>query len=460
MEDLSRIRDDGPSIEEDFSSAQVCRRDPLSRMLSFESSGGDMRPYVLRSSSSGGQEQLMTYSPTTSTCLGLERNPSITHQSISRQLPVYETPVVVSTQQSSRHHCPQMPSVTKNYDYTLKFLLVGDSDVGKEEILSGLDGDSSCEANEGEEGLYASVGVTSGVTFKSTVILLDGKKIRLQVWDTSGGQGRFSTIIRSYSRGAQGILLVYDITNKWSFNGLNRWLNEVEQDAPGIPKILLGNRLHLAFKRQVSEHSAESYAHKHNMSFFEVSPLCNFNVKESFTELARIVLQRHGMESLWRNSNVLSLQELCCRAIVAQTTFYGIERLPLPSGLKSFLRSYSTHDSIAGGLTIKPCFKIYNSSHSHSLVHNTSPFGSSREKDSTLKRKAKALFSCDSSTPSTSVTLGIPARSSRPVSRASNARTATSLDHCTNTSEQPMTSSTSNSRQTNRRRSHKKCTIS
>lgn len=63
---------------------------------------------------------------------------------------------------------------------------------------------------------------------KSTVVLLDGKRVKLQLWDTSG-QGRFCTIIRSYSRGAQGILLVYDITNKWSFEGLDRWMREIQE---------------------------------------------------------------------------------------------------------------------------------------------------------------------------------------------------------------------------------------
>jgi GTPase SAR1 family protein len=64
--------------------------------------------------------------------------------------------------------------------------------------------------------------------YKTTTILLDGKRVRLQVWDTSG-QGRFCTIIRSYSRGAQGVLLVYDITSKWSFDGIDRWVKEVEE---------------------------------------------------------------------------------------------------------------------------------------------------------------------------------------------------------------------------------------
>ncbi|ESO00129.1 hypothetical protein HELRODRAFT_153193, partial [Helobdella robusta] len=81
----------------------------------------------------------------------------------------------------------------KPYDFILKFLLVGDSDVGKEEILNGLlDGST--------ESPYSYL--NAGILFKTTTILLDGKRIKLQLWDTSG-QGRFCTIFRSYSRGAQ-----------------------------------------------------------------------------------------------------------------------------------------------------------------------------------------------------------------------------------------------------------------
>lgn len=74
----------------------------------------------------------------------------------------------------------------------------------------------------------------------------------------------------------------------------------LSQHAPGVPRILVGNRLHLAFKRQVPTEQARAYAEKNCMTFFEVSPLCDFNVIESFTELSRIVLMRHGMEKIWR----------------------------------------------------------------------------------------------------------------------------------------------------------------
>ncbi|OXA51002.1 ras-related protein Rab-40C [Folsomia candida] len=219
----------------------------------------------------------------------------------------------------------------KPYDYLLKFLLVGDSDVGKQEIVYNFqDGANESPFCSG----------SSPAAYKTTTILLDGKRVKLQVWDTSG-QGRFCTILRSYSRGAQGIFLVYDITNQWSFDGLSRWLHEVEEHAPGVPKVLIGNRLHLEFKRQVAVEVAEDYANKHKMGFFEVSHLCNFNIVESFVELSRMALQRNGMERLWRQNKVLKLKELCCRQIVNHTTVYGIDQLPLPNNLKSYLKSYA-----------------------------------------------------------------------------------------------------------------------
>jgi len=239
------------------------------------------------------------------------------------------SPVPETSKTQSSESLPIMPN-QKSYDYLLKVLLVGDSDVGKQEILSGL-----------EDGtLDSPFCSSSGAAYKTTTILIDGKRVKLQLWDTSG-QGRFCTIIRSYSRGAQGILLVYDITNKWSFEGIDRWLKEVDQHAPGIPKVLVGNRLHLAFKRQVDQAEAETYAERNAMGFFEVSPLVNFNISETFVELARMALKRNGMERLWRSNKVSSLYEMCAHTIVKQITVYDIERLPLPPKIKENLKSYA-----------------------------------------------------------------------------------------------------------------------
>lgn len=84
----------------------------------------------------------------------------------------------------------------------------------------------------------------------------------------------------------------------------------------------MGNRLHLAFKRQVPTEQARAYAEKNGMTFFEVSPLCNFNVIESFTELSRIVLMRHGMEKFWRPNRGEPR---------APTCFHGNRIAPVPN---------------------------------------------------------------------------------------------------------------------------------
>uniref|UniRef100_A0A8B9USM7 small monomeric GTPase n=1 Tax=Anas zonorhyncha TaxID=75864 RepID=A0A8B9USM7_9AVES len=253
---------------------------------------------------------------------------------------------------SSPPHLPPPPSP-----------LEGDSDVGKGEILESLQDGAS-------ESPYA---YSNGIDYKTTTILLDGRRVKLELWDTSG-QGRFCTIFRSYSRGAQGILLVYDITNRWSFDGIDRWIKEIDEHAPGVPRILVGNRLHLAFKRQVPTEQARAYAEKNCMTFFEVSPLCNFNVIESFTELSRIVLMRHGMEKIWRPNRVFSLQDLCCRAIVSCTPVHLIDKLPLPVTIKSHLKSFS----MANGMNA-----VMMHGRSYSLA---SSGGGSSSKGNSLKR--------------------------------------------------------------------------
>lgn len=284
--------------------------------------------------------------------------PAPSTDSCTPMLPVYgscgvarpDSPVLPPPSPSSAVEAPLSlpglvsPGGSKAYDYLLKVLLVGDSDVGKQEILAGLE-DGAVDSP------YAS---STGAAYKTTIILIDGKRVKLQLWDTSG-QGRFCTIIRSYSRGAQGILLVYDITNRWSFEGMDRWVKEVEEHAPGIPKVLVGNRLHLAFNRQVEQEDAERYAERHHMGFYEVSPLVNFNITESFQELCRMALRRNGMERLWRSRQVTSLHELCCHAIVANTNVYGIDKLPLPDSIKANLKSYALTN--ATNTTVRPNYK-------------------------------------------------------------------------------------------------------
>ncbi|MBN3300599.1 RB40B protein, partial [Amia calva] len=163
-----------------------------------------------------------------------------------------------------------------------------------------------------------------------------------------------------------------------------QYFNKI-QHAPGVPKILVGNRLHLAYKRQVTTEQAQAYAERLGITFFEVSPLCNFNITESFTELARIVLMRHGMERLWRPNKVLSLQDLCCRAIVSCTPVHLVDKLPLPVALKSHLKSFS----MANGLNARMMH-----GRSYSLTANSSNKRNSLKKSKVIRAPQSPSQSC------------------------------------------------------------------
>lgn len=235
----------------------------------------------------------------------------------------------IEPQPTSPHF--QYPSEEPSYDNVFKFLLVGDSDVGKDELLQTLE----AAPGDSESTQYRSL----DVDYKSTSILLNGKSVKLRIWDTSG-QGRFSTVFKTYSRGAHGIILVYDITSKWSFESIDHWRSEIDEHAPGVPKILIGNRVHLAFRRQVDKKHADAYAKKHRMDLFEVSALCDHNLQESLKDLSRQVLIRNGMYDI--ELPVPTLQDLCYRRIVQNVNAYEINNLPIPPVLKSYLRSFSS----------------------------------------------------------------------------------------------------------------------
>ena len=112
---------------------------------------------------------------------------------------------------------------------------------------------------------------TIGVDFKIRTIELDGKTIKLQIWDTAG-QERFRTITSSYYRGAHGIIIVYDITDRDSFDNVKQWLNEIDRYAcENVNKLLVGNKSDLDSKRQVDFDEAKAFADERGIPFLETS---------------------------------------------------------------------------------------------------------------------------------------------------------------------------------------------
>ncbi|KAI7726619.1 hypothetical protein M8C21_025193 [Ambrosia artemisiifolia] len=162
--------------------------------------------------------------------------------------------------------------IDHEYDYLFKIVLVGDSGVGKSNILSRFTrNEFSLESKS-----------TIGVEFATRTLEVDGKTIKAQIWDTAG-QERYRAITSAYYRGAVGALLVYDITKNSTFDSLPRWLHELREHADAnIVLMLAGNKSDLNHYRAVSEQDGQSFAEKEGLLFLETSALESYNVEKAF----------------------------------------------------------------------------------------------------------------------------------------------------------------------------------
>ena len=136
--------------------------------------------------------------------------------------------------------------------------------------------------------------MTIGVEFGAKTIQIDGKTIKIQIWDTAG-QEAFQAITRTYYKGAIGALLVYDITRKDTFIHVTKWLDEVRSNSSkNITVILIGNKKDLEDKRQVSYEEGEAFAKENGLMFLETSAKTAYNVVESFNLSAQCILNNIG----------------------------------------------------------------------------------------------------------------------------------------------------------------------
>eukprot|EP00043_Microstomoeca_roanoka_P011407 m.107440 g.107440 ORF g.107440 m.107440 type:complete len:205 (+) comp15186_c2_seq2:261-875(+) len=171
---------------------------------------------------------------------------------------------------------------TKAYDYLFKLLLIGESGVGKTCVLFRFSDDA----------FNASFISTIGIDFKIRTIELEDKKIKLQIWDTAG-QERFRTITTAYYRGAMGIMIVYDITKKDSFENVKNWIKNIEENASeDVELMLLGNKCDMEEARAVTKEQGEKLALEYGIPFMETSAKANINVEEAFFQLAKNIKRK------------------------------------------------------------------------------------------------------------------------------------------------------------------------
>ncbi|EKG08340.1 rab1 small GTP-binding protein, putative [Trypanosoma cruzi] len=163
-------------------------------------------------------------------------------------------------------------------DYIFKIIVIGDSGVGK----------SSLTVRLSEDVFYKDYASTIAIDFRMHQMNYMDKRVRLQIWDTAG-QERFQSVATAFYRGANGVMLCFDLTHRPSFLHLDQWIERVRQQAlPGIPCLLIGCKSDEARSaRQVSKEEATAWAQQHGISYIETSAKEKENVQYAFQEITK-----------------------------------------------------------------------------------------------------------------------------------------------------------------------------
>ena len=206
--------------------------------------------------------------------------------------------------------------IEKDYDYLFKLLIIGDAGVGKSSLLLRFADDKFTTA-------YIN---TIGVDFKIRSIKHRGKKIKLQIWDTAG-QERFRTITSTYYRGAHGVIIVYDVTDRDTFENVRTWIEEIDSNCeeeeekqqqkakngstrslnseptlkvPFINRILVGNKSDLKNEIQISRKESDYYANKVQLPHYWTSAKENKSVNEMFSRITGMIFNTEVLNSNYK----------------------------------------------------------------------------------------------------------------------------------------------------------------
>ena len=197
-----------------------------------------------------------------------------------------------------------------NFDNTIKLLLIGDSSVGKTNFIFRF-----------VDNRFQTVHLTTiGFDFKSKIVTLPNSKktLKLQIWDTAG-QERYMSLNQNLFLKVHGVILMYDISNRDSFDHLTKWLDLIKDAINDIPIVLVGNKIDKEEERLVSYKEGEQLAKELNISFFESSGKENKNVKEPFYSLCEEIINKMKNERTSTNNFSINNQKekekkkKCCK---------------------------------------------------------------------------------------------------------------------------------------------------
>ena len=169
----------------------------------------------------------------------------------------------------------------EKYDEKIKVMLIGDANVGKTSIIKRF-----CKNI-----FTPSFLSTYGLDFETKYLKINNKTINLQIWDTAGEE-RYRVIAKNYFNKSDGFVVVYDITNKNSFENVTNWLEQIQENASEhAQSILLGNKCDLEGKRIIKKEEGMELAKIHNINFYETSAEKGKNIDQAFNDLVKVILE-------------------------------------------------------------------------------------------------------------------------------------------------------------------------
>ena len=172
----------------------------------------------------------------------------------------------------------------KNYDYLFKILVIGDYEVGKTSLITRFSQDIFSEDNF----------LTIAIDFKTKIIEIDNKLIKVALWDPCSGSERFLQPLNSHYRGSHGIVINYDITDKQKFINLRKWIDKIILQAPIDTRIMLvGNKCDLSNERKVTEEEGKKLADEFGLLFFETSAKTGYNVNFAIETLIADIIKHY-----------------------------------------------------------------------------------------------------------------------------------------------------------------------
>ena len=176
----------------------------------------------------------------------------------------------------------------EEYEMMVKVILIGDSAVGKTNIMSKYLKNQFMEDSK----------ATVGVEFGSKLFNINGHNIKAQIWDTAG-QEKYKAITGAYYKGSKGAFVVYDITKKDTFDSVDKWIHDLKSTGdPKMTIMIIGNKLDLEHKREVLKEQGEEKARSFGCAFLETSAFSGDNIEKGFEMMISEIFKKYGNDSL------------------------------------------------------------------------------------------------------------------------------------------------------------------